>query len=240
MRAYVSLSYLYSVIVKAPLIVIATVVYGSVSLLVSFFDASGRKQIAVARAWARMLLRIGGVRVTVEGLEKIDPNAGYVFVSNHASYMDTPVVLSHIPAQFRFMAKDGLFRVPFLGSHLKRAGHIPVPKDNPREAMRALTEAGKAIREKNISVLVFPEGGRSLDGLQPFKEGAALIGIKAGVPIVPVALRGTFDILPMHSVHLRSGHVLLRVGDPVPTAHLRPADRERLTLDLRERVAAML
>ena len=240
MRAYVSLSYLYSVLVKAPLIVIATVVYGSLSLVVSFFDSSGRKQISVARAWARMLLHIGGVRVTVEGLEKIDPNAGYVFVSNHVSYMDTPVVLSHIPAQFRFMAKDGLFRVPFLGTHLKRAGHIPVPKNNPREAMRALTEAGKAIREKNISVLVFPEGGRSLDGLQAFKEGAALIGIKAGVPIVPVALQGTFDVLPMHSVHLRSGHVLLRVGDPVPTAHLRPADRERLTLDLRERVAAML
>ena len=235
-----SLSYLYSVLVKAPLVVIATVIYGSISLAFSFVDPSGQRQMKVARAWARMLLRIAGVRVTVEGLEKIDQTRGYVFVSNHVSYMDTPVILAHIPAQFRFMAKADLFRIPFLGTHLKSAGHIPVPKDNPREAMRALAEAGKAIRDKNISVLVFPEGGRSLEGLQPFKEGAALLGIKAGVPIVPIGLRGTLDVLPMHSVHLRRGHVVLRVGDPVATADLRPADRERLTLDLHSRVAALL
>ncbi|HYO81678.1 MAG TPA: lysophospholipid acyltransferase family protein [Bryobacteraceae bacterium] len=235
-----SFGYLWSVLVKAPLIAVATVLYGSVSLLFSFFDRTGRRQMDVARAWARVLLRIGGVEVVVEGLEKITPELGYVFISNHASYMDTPVVLAHIPAQFRFLAKEDLFRIPFLGTHLKRGGHFPVPKDNPREALKTLAEAGRAIREHNVSVLIFPEGGRSLDGLQPFKEGAAMLGIKAGVPIVPIGLHGTLEVLPMHSAHLKSGRVVLRIGDPIGTEGYRPSDRERLTNELRERVATLL
>jgi 1-acyl-sn-glycerol-3-phosphate acyltransferase len=187
-----------------------------------------------------VLLRISGVTVTVEGLDRIDPNAGYVVAANHASYMDTPVVLAHIPVQFRFMAKAGLFRIPLLGTHLKRAGHIAVPRENPREALRVMAEAARIIRERHTSVLVFPEGGRSLTGLQPFRDGAAYIAIKAGVPIVPVALKGTIDILPMHSVHLRPGHVVLRIGDPIPTAGLTAHDRSRVTEEARGQVAAML
>src|SRR5205807_9067013 len=138
---------LRAVFITDPLIVVATIVYGSVSLVASFFDETGRKQIAVARAWARMLLRVAGVRVTVEGLENIDPNGSYVFACNHASYMDTPVILAHIPVQFRFLAKEGLFKIPFLGDHLRRAGHIPVPRENPRAAVKTMAEAGRIIRE---------------------------------------------------------------------------------------------
>jgi 1-acyl-sn-glycerol-3-phosphate acyltransferase len=235
-----SLGLFRSVLITAPLIVLATAVFGFASLVVSFFDATGRKQIAVARAWARSLLRLSGVSVSVEGLDRIDPEAGYVVAANHASYMDTPVVLSYIPLQFRFMAKDGLFRIPLLGTHLQRAGHIPVPRANPREALKTMAEAARIIRERRTSVLVFPEGGRSLTGLQPFREGAAYIAIKAGVPIVPVALKGTIDVLPMHSVHVHPGHVVLRIGVPIPTAGLTAHDRGRLTEDVRAQVAAML
>jgi 1-acyl-sn-glycerol-3-phosphate acyltransferase len=173
-------------------------------------------------------------------MDGMDPARGYVVAANHASYMDTPVVLSYIPLQFRFMAKDGLFRIPLLGTHLQRAGHIPVPRANPREALKTMAEAARIIRERGTSVLVFPEGGRSLTGLQPFKEGAAYIAIRAGVPVLPVALIGTIDVLPMHSVHIRSGRVVLRIGTPVPTSGLTAHDRGRLTEEVRAQIAALL
>lgn len=235
-----SLSLLRAVLITDPLIILATIFYGSISLAVSFFDPSGDRQLGVSREWSRMLLRIAGVRVQTSGLERLTPGASYVFASNHASYMDTPIVLGHIPARFRFLAKEELFAIPLLGGHLQRGGHIPVPKDNPRDALRAMADAGRIIREHGISILVFPEGGRSLTGLQEFREGAAYIAIKAGVPVVPVALCGSIEILPMHSVHMKSGVVELRVGEPIPTAGLTPRDRTRLTEEVRAQVAAML
>ena len=235
-----SLGLLRAVLITDPLIILATAVYGTVSLAVSFFDDTGRKQIAVARAWARMLLRITGVRVNASGVNVIDPQSGYVVAANHVSYMDTPVVLATLPVQFRFMAKEGLFKIPLLGTHLQRAGHIAVPRDNPREALKVMGEAGKMIRDRGISVLIFPEGGRSLDGLQEFREGAAYIAIKAGVRIVPVALKGTMDVLPMHSVHVRAGAVEVRVGEPIDTTGLTLRDRAALTETLRARIVELL
>src|SRR4051794_20903062 len=114
---------IWSMVFRHPLIILSTIVHGTVSIVVSLFDKNGRRQIAMARSWAKSLLVIAGAKVTVEGLEQIDPNCGYVFASNHLSYMDTPVVLSSIPVQFRFLAKSGLFKIPFLGTHLKSAGH---------------------------------------------------------------------------------------------------------------------
>src|SRR5579864_9220251 len=162
------MAFLWSVLVIAPLIVLATIVCGSVSVVASLFDSSGRAAMRVARVWSRSLLLFARVGVKVEGLKKLDPGASYVFCSNHLSYMDTPVVLSSIPAEFRFLAKRGLFQIPLLGTHLAQAGHIPVPREDPRRAIRTMTVAGKIMRERRISLLVFPEGGRSHDGvLQP-------------------------------------------------------------------------
>jgi 1-acyl-sn-glycerol-3-phosphate acyltransferase len=224
-----------------PLIIICTIAYGSVNLVVSLFETSGRRQVAIARAWARMLLRVSFVRLKIEGLEKIDPNGSYVFVANHLSYMDTPVILASIPVQFRFMAKKGLFKIPFLGYHLSRAGHISVPRDNPREAVKSMAEAGRVIREKRISVLIFPEGGRSPQAkLQPFKEGAFYIAINAGVPVVPVALIGSEKILPFGSGTVSPGNVTLRIGDPVSTEGLGPKDRNALAEQLYARVYQLL
>lgn len=225
----------------APLFALATIACGAFSIAASFFDKTGRVMIGTARVWAGWLVRIAGVRVTVEGLDKIDPNGAYVFASNHLSYMDTPVVLSRIPVQFRFMAKKGLFQIPFLGTHLTQAGHIAVPRDDPRAAVRTLTLAGQMIRDRGISVLVFPEGGRSEDGqLQEFKEGAAYIAIKAGVPIVPVALIGTREVLAMHTAVFHRGPVTLRIADPIPTSGLTMRDRQSLTNQVRNRIVEML
>ncbi len=236
-----SLSYVRSLLITDPNIILATIVMGTVSLLVSLFDFGGRIQHQISRVWSRMLLKVSGVKMRIEGLEKFDPGGAYVFVSNHRSLMDIPVVLAHLPLQFRFLAKKGLFLIPIMGTHLRRAGHFPVVKDNPRASLKSMTEAVKLIRERGLSVLLFPEGGRSVDGrLKEFVEGAAYIAIKAGVPVVPVAMTGTREVLPMGSMQIMSGIVELKIGDPIATANLTLKDRAALTSTLHERVAALL
>lgn len=235
------MSFFRAYFITAPSIVLATIAFGLVSLLVSLIDSTGRKQIATARAWARFLLWISGVKVTVDGLDKISPDGSYVFVSNHLSYMDTPVVLANIPVQFRFLAKRGLFQIPFLGTHLARAGHIPVPRDDARAAVKTMSTAAQVIRQRGISLLIFPEGGRSHTGhLDEFKEGAAYIAIRAGVPLVPIALKGTREILPYGSGQVRSGRVIMRIGNPVPVAGAQLHDRGRINAELRDRIVSML
>ena len=233
-------SKLRSFVFYAPLIAIATAIHGSINLVVAFFGASGETQFKVARNWGRTLLRIGGVKVTVEGLEKIRPGESFVFASNHVSYMDTPVALKSIPSEFRFMAKSGLFKVPGIGGHLTQAGHIAVDLDNPRSALRTLAAAGKMLKEHGLSVLVFPEGGRSESGeMEPFKEGAAYLAIKGQVPVVPMALIGMRDILPMHSGHLRPGKVTVRFGDPIEVSSLTLRDRDVLTQRIFDSIAEL-
>ena len=235
------MAFLWSLIFVDPLIILSTIFFGSISVATSLFDSTGRRQIQVARAWSRSLLWITGVKVKVEGIRKIRADSSYVFASNHLSYMDTPVVLSRIPEQFRFLAKESLFKIPFMGTHLTQAGHIPVPREDPRAAVKTLNRAAQVVREKSVSVLIFPEGGRSEDGeLQPFKDGAAYIAIKAQVPVVPIALVGTRKILAMHSATFRRGRVTLRIGDPIPTAGLTLRDRKMLTERLRQQIASML
>jgi len=234
-------SFLRAYLITAPLIILATVGFGLVNLVVSLFETSGHKQIVVARGWARCLLWVSGVKVSIEGLEKIAPDGSYVFASNHLSYMDTPAVLANIPVQFRFLAKSGLFQIPLLGTHLARAGHIPVPRDDARGAVKTVTTAAQVIREHGISLLIFPEGGRSHTGeLAAFKEGAAYIAIRAGVPLVPIALKGTREVLPFGSGTVRSGRVTMRIGEPIPTGETQLRDRARITAELRERIVSLL
>lgn len=232
---------LRGVLFADPAVILATIFFGTISLIVSFFDSTGRAQTRVARAWARTLLAAGGVRINVEGLHHIDPSGSYVFIANHLSYMDTPVMLGHIPVQFRFLAKRGLFQIPFLGTHLARAGHVPVPREDPRAAVKTMQVAAEIIQEKKISLLIFPEGGRSHDGvLQPFKEGGAYIAIRAGVPLVPAVLLGTREVLPYGGGIVRSGEVTLRILPPIETAGLTLKDRGRVTEQIRQLISAEL
>ena len=231
---------LRAVLFSAPAIVIATIVMGSISLICSIWDRKGVTQHRVAQAWSRMLLACGRIRCEVYGLERLDPDRSYVFVANHASYMDTPAVLSCVPFQFRFFAKNGLFSIPFLGWHLRRAGHLPVIRDDPRASIRAMSEGANLITRHNVSLLLFPEGGRSEERLQPFKEGAAYIAIKARVPAVPIGLVNTRGVLPMHSGLIRSGTIQLHVGDPIPTEGMKLQERGRLNLMLQDRVSELI
>jgi 1-acyl-sn-glycerol-3-phosphate acyltransferase len=227
-------------LITDPLIVLCTAVMGTVSMVVSFLDRSGRASHEVARIWARMLLFVSGVKVRVEGLENIPAGQGLVFASNHLSLMDTPLVVASIPAQFRFLAKQSLFKVPFIGGHLKRAGHVSVPREDPRASVKVMAVAADLIQRSGVSILVFPEGGRSMGQLQEFKEGGAYIAIKAQAPIVPMAITGTLEILPSGSINLRSGRATLRIGEPISTAGLKLSDRGQLTARLREEIVKLL
>ncbi len=233
------MSFLRSVLFSTPLLALATIFMGTLSILASLVDGSGRTQHAIARVWARMVLAVCFIRVRVEGLEKLDPAGSYVFVANHASFMDIPAILARLPFQFRFFAKQGLYRIPFLGTHLKRAGHLPVDRSNVRASLRSMTEGARCIMQHRISVLLFPEGGRSQHRLGEFKEGAAYIAIKAGVPAVPMGLLGLRELLPMGSGHIRAGRSVLRIGDPIPTAGMKLADRAALNERLYQEVARL-
>lgn len=235
------LTTLRAALLTTPFIGLWTAVMATLSFLVSFFDRTGVRQHRLAQIWGYIMLRVAGVRVTVDGLDRIDPEGSYVFVANHQSYLDTPLILGHVPVQFRFLAKDPLFRNPLLGAHLRRAGHIPVNRDDPRSSLRSMTDAARVIHEKRVSVLLFPEGGRTATGeLQEFKEGAAYIAIKSGTAAVPLAISGTHDILPRGRLLVRPGAVRLRIGDPIPMDGLTLRDRGRLNDTFRQRIGDML
>lgn len=234
------MSLLRSLLISTPLIAVSTIIMGTLSLIASLFDGSGNTQHRIARLWARSLLAFGFIRVRVEGIENVDPNGHYVLVSNHQSFMDIPALLARLPLQFRFFAKKGLFRIPFIGTHLKRAGHLPVDRSNARNSLKSMIEGARIVAERRISVLLFPEGGRAPKGLREFTEGAAYIAIKTGAPVLPMALRGMREMLPMGSVHIRSGRVTLRIGAPIPTAGMKISDRDELTRRLYDEIARLL
>ncbi len=215
------------------------VVMGSVSLLASLFDATGRMQHRVAVLWARIVLRVCMVRVEVSGLENLDPGRSYVFCCNHFSLIDTPVLFANMPREFRVLARHNLWRIPFLGWHLNRAGHIPVRRESPRAAARNLGEAAEKLREGD-SILMFPEGGRTRQPvMRKFKPGAAYIAIKAQVPIVPMGLVGTRKILPPASSHLHPGIAEVRVGKPIPTRGLSSRDANQLITEVQEKIGKL-
>lgn len=234
------MAYLWSLLVKDPLIILCTIFMGALSVATSYFDPLGRKQHAISRAWAKMLMWLAGAKVTVRGIEHIDPARNYVFIGNHLSLYDTPLVLSNIPQQFLFLVAARYVKIPFLGTHLRRSGHFPVDANDVRASLKVMTEAAKRINERGLSVLLFPEGSRARGEMGEFKEGAAYIAIKAGVPVVPFGLRGTRELLAIGSWHVKGVPVEMIIGEPIPTAHLSIKDRESLTAEMRARVAALL
>jgi 1-acyl-sn-glycerol-3-phosphate acyltransferase len=230
------LSYLRSLLFTNNLIYLYTAVMGTLSLGSSLFDSGGRWQHACARFWSWLILKTSGIRVTIEGLEHVNPTAPAILCVNHQSSMDIPVLLVSLPFQFRFVAKRSLFRYPFMGWHLRRSGHIAVHREQPGRARKSLDEAVRKIRE-GCPVVVFPEGGRSRTGeILPFKAGAFHLAIRAGVPILPITLNGTMAVLRPDTVHIRPGHIEVIVHPSVPTAGLTSEDIRRLAERVRNQV----
>ena len=192
------------------------------------------------RVWGRLLCFIANIRVRVEGKEHLDPAQTYIFVGNHASQADIWSFQGYIPHDFRWIAKKELFAIPIFGAAMRAVDYIPIDRSRGREAMKSLNNAAARIASGS-SVLIFPEGTRSEDGhLQPFKSGAILLAIKAGVPVVPVGFNGTHQVLPKGSLLARGGKVVLRIGKPMATKDFKAGDKKELTLTLQDQVAALL
>ncbi|HYR43743.1 MAG TPA: lysophospholipid acyltransferase family protein [Terriglobia bacterium] len=211
------LSYARSLLITAPLIFLYTGIMGSFSVASSLIDSRGRIQHACSRIWARMILWTARVRVRVHGLENVKPGGPYVLCVNHQSHMDIPVVLAALPFQFRFAAKKELFRYPFLGWHLRRSGHVPIDRENPRAAVKSLREAAETIKH-GTPILIFPEGGTSSDGtIKPFKGGGFMLATKSDADVVPVTIRGSRAILVPRTYHVHGGTVEIIVGQAIPS-----------------------
>jgi 1-acyl-sn-glycerol-3-phosphate acyltransferase len=239
MRALVELlGTIRAFVVTVPLVYLSTILMGTLSLLCSLVDSGGRMQHACARWWSRGLLFFARVSVRVSGREHLQPGRTYVYASNHASYMDVPVIFAYLPANFRIMAKSSLFHIPFLGWHLRRSGHMPVDQGNPRRAARSLLGAAEHVKQ-GTPVFIFPEGARSPSGLlEEFKPGTFLLAIKSGAPVVPITLNGVRDVLPMNSWRLRPGRVEMIFHPPIPTAGMHTDDAAQLAAAVRAAIAS--
>lgn len=230
---------LRSYFVYVPLVYLYTLVLGILSLLSSLFDRSGRVQHEFARLWSRMILKTGFVPVHVDGLEHIDPARPAVYAANHISALDIPVLYGYVPGQFRIMAKKELFRYPVLGWHLKRSGQIPIVYGDAHASVSSLKRAGRSLRH-GLPLMVFPEGGRSPDGqLQPFLGGAFFAAIAEQVPVIPIAIVGTYELLPMNSFHALPGPVDVIIGQPIETTGMRLRDLDKLAAQVRAAIAEM-
>lgn len=197
-----------------PAISVYTIVLGAASILSSLFDRRGYLAHSCARAWSWSILKTTGVRVDVRGLERLTPGATYVFVSNHQSHYDTPVIFSTLPFQLRIIAKESLARFPVLGWHLKRGGHLFVDRRRPDRA--GILKRWKALVSEGLSLIIYAEGTRSPDGhVARFRAGSFLLAIEAGLPIVPLAVVGSRSVMPKGRLQTEPGHVTLIVHDPI-------------------------
>ena len=225
---------------QAPFFFLATGFFGTLALLASLAAKTGRTQHRIAHMWARVCVWISGSPLTIEGRENLLKHPVAVYAANHTSYMDTPVVFSALPFQFRILAKKELWSLPFIGWYLNRSGQIPIDTDNPRAALSSLSAGVKALR-MGMPLFVFPEGSRTPNGdLQAFLSGAAFLAIRAQVPLVPVALSGVYDLLPIHTRHFYPGDLVLSAGDPIDTTGMTIRQADELTARVRSEIAKML
>ena len=202
-----------------PAITVYTIVPGAATLVSSLVDRRGYFAHGCARLWSWLILKTTGVRVRVEGLERIVPGTTYVFVSNHQSIYDTPVVFASLPYQLRIIAKESLARFPVLGWHLRRGGHLFVDRTHPDRA--GILHRWRALVSEGLSLIIYAEGTRSPDGrVARFKAGSFLLAIEAGLPVVPLAIVGTRKVMPKGRLRTEPGDVTLVVHDPIPAPTL--------------------
>ena len=211
------LSRLRAYLILDPLILSYTFVLGVVALIISFFDSTGRRQHAIARVWSKMIMGTTLSPVTVIGAENLEGARAAVYAANHISAIDIPMLYAYLRFQFRIIAKEELFRTPCVGWYLKRSGQLPVDRSNARASIRSLNKAVESLKA-GMPLVIFPEGGRAPDGhILPFMDGPFYTAIKAGVDIVPIAIVGTFELLPMDGFHLQPRPLYLVIGKPIPT-----------------------
>jgi 1-acyl-sn-glycerol-3-phosphate acyltransferase len=207
---------------------------------VHWFRKSKAKAQIFPRTWGKLLTRIANISVRVEGKENLDPAKPYIFVGNHASMADIMTFSGYIDHDYRWIAKKELFAIPIFGSGMRAVDYISIDRSRGRAAVKSLNDAAKRIAG-GASVILFPEGTRSVDGhLQPFKTGAIMLALKAGVDVVPVGFNGTHQALPKGKLLSRGGEVVLRIGTPIATKDFKAKDKQMLAELLHQKVAELL
>jgi 1-acyl-sn-glycerol-3-phosphate acyltransferase len=238
-KKYGLLSRLRSYFVYDPLIWLYTVVFGITSIPFGFFDKDGSILHGFAREWSKLILKTIFSPVRVTGLEKIDASRTYVYAVNHASALDIPVLYASLPFQFRIVHKKELLSYPVIGWHLKRSGQVCVDQQNPSHSVGQIKSAVRTLKN-GMPLVIFPEGGRTADGrIQPFLDGAFFMAIKARVDIVPIALVGTYELLPMDTFHIKSRQLEMRVGEPIPTSEWSVRNLQGLSAKVQQEVEAL-
>lgn len=223
---------------RAPLFFGTTAFFGSLSLISSLWDKSGSLQHRIAQHWGRTVTRISGAKISVLNGHYLDGRVA-VYAANHLSYTDTPVLFGVLPFQFRIVARHDLFKLPFVGWHLTRSGQVPVNVTNPRASISSLSSAVKTLKS-GMPVFIFPEGGRTKTGhLDDFLNGPAFMAIRAGVPIIPIALIGTHELLPIHTSEFHPVPVTLAVGEPIDTSAYSIRQVEELTERVRDTISRL-
>ncbi len=207
-----------------PAISVYTVVLGTASLVSSLFDRRGDFGHKCARAWSWLILKTSGVRVEVSGLERLDPSRSYICAANHQSIYDIPIVFAALPLQLRIISKDSIGRVPFLGWHLQRTGHLLI--DRSKSGAGTMKKLARLVRQRH-SLIIFPEGTRSIDGsVAKFKGGSFLIAVDAGLPVVPISIQGSRHVMFRGRLMVCPGTVSVTIHQPIETAGV-PRDEVR-------------
>lgn len=199
-----------------PAVSVYTIVLGTASLVSSMFDRRGDFGHRCARAWSWLILKTTGVKVQVNGLERIDPKRSYIFAANHQSIYDIPILFASLPIQLRILAKSSLGRIPFMGWHLQRTGHILV--DRSKTGAGIIKKMARLVKQHH-SLIIFPEGTRSVDGsVARFKGGSFLIAVDAGLPVVPISIQGSRHVMFRGRLMVCPGTVTVTVHEPMETA----------------------
>jgi 1-acyl-sn-glycerol-3-phosphate acyltransferase len=210
-----------------------TLVAGTLVIVFSVFVRSGNPLHKIARLWGKSILVVSRVKVSVKGLSNIDPSGPYIYMSNHQSNFDIPVLLGHLTVQFRWLAKMELFKIPIFGHAMRKAGYISIDRYYRESAIESLRVAANKIKS-GVSVLIFPEGTRSRDGkIRPFKKGGFVMAIDSGVPIVPVVITGTRAIMPKGKFRVYPGHVSMIIHKPISTSTYTRETKEALMESVR-------
>ncbi len=214
-------------------VVFVTLVLGILVIGLSFFVRSGNPMHKIARFWGKSILVVSRIKVSVKGLSNIDLSGPYIYMPNHQSNFDIPVLLGHLAVQFRWLAKVELFKIPIFGHAMRKAGYISIDRYHRESAFESLKVAAKKIKS-GISVLIFPEGTRSRDGkIRPFKKGGFVLAIDSGVPIVPVVIKGTYAIMTKGKFRVNPGHVSMIIHKPIDTSAYTRETKEALMQSVR-------
>jgi 1-acyl-sn-glycerol-3-phosphate acyltransferase len=209
-----------------------TFVMAIVAFVVVLFDSNGKGYHKVSRLWSQLSLRVCGVRIHRRGTEHLAPGRSYIYVSNHASMFDIPVVSAGVPDDIRIVYKRELEKIPLFGWGLRMSGYIGIDRGRNPEALRSLDNAVEKIKH-GTSVLLFAEGTRTSDGkLQPFKRGAFHLAVRSGVPVVPLTINGSFGIVPKHSLRIHSGTVELVFSPPIETTGMGGREAEVVLMEI--------